>query len=68
MENINNLKPNELDKITESVLSTISSLVKMADKHNIDRDSLMRYFAATFTNLVEVSTFKYFPTDEQKDN
>lgn len=68
MKNANRLQPNELADIKKVALSTISSLVKIADKHNIDRDSLMEYFATMFTNVVEVSTFKDFPTDEQKDN
>jgi hypothetical protein len=39
------------------VTETINRLVACADKHNIDRDSFVRYFAAIFGAMAEISTF-----------
>ena len=42
----------------------IVKLVKFADKHNIDRDDLIGFFAVTFGTMVNVSTFENFDTQK----
>lgn len=49
------------------VAETISSLVKCADKHNIERDSFVRYFATMFNAMAEVSTFQNYTPKESED-
>jgi hypothetical protein len=56
----NRLTEAELDDINNIVGDTLAALVGCADKHNIDRDSLVRYFAAMFKVMAEVSTFKHY--------
>lgn len=56
----NRLTEAELDDINDIVGDTITALVDCADKHNIDRDSLVRYFAAMFKVMAEVSTFEHY--------
>ena len=50
----------ELDDINDIIGDTLTALVGCADKHNIDRDSLVRYFAAMFKVMAEISTFEHY--------
>ena len=36
----------------------IKQLVVLADKHNVDRDDIIKHFAESFSIMAEVSTFK----------
>ena len=54
----------EFEDLSKIITDTIRRLVECADKHNIDRDSLVMYFAKVFCTAAEVSTFKYFETEE----
>lgn len=46
-----------VEDITKIYPSVIKQLVALADKHNIDRDDLIRYFADVFSTMVRISTF-----------
>ena len=51
------LNDKELKDFNDIVQNTLSSLIDCADKHNIDRDSFVKYFSAIFGTMAEVSTF-----------
>ena len=59
------LTEEEFDDFNDIVGDTISALLKCADKHNIDRNSFMRYFASIFSTMCEISDFEKY---EVKDN
>ena len=54
------LTEKEIKDVAKIVNETLSALVKCADKHNIDRDSFVRYFADMLLVMCEVSTFRDF--------
>ena len=56
----NGLTEEELEDFNRIVQNTLNSLIRCADKHNIDRDSLIQYFANMFTALAGISTFKHY--------
>ena len=51
------LNDKELKDFNDIVQNTLNSLIACADKHNIDRDSFVKYFSAIFSVMAEVSTF-----------
>lgn len=59
-ERESNLTEAELSDFNDIIAETIKRLVDCADKHNIDRDSFVRYFAAIFETMAEISTFGYY--------
>ena len=54
------LTDKEFDDFKKIVGETIESLCICADKHNIDRDSFIRYFATMFGAMAEISTFEHY--------
>lgn len=56
----NGLTEEELEDFNRIVQDTLNGLIRCADKHNIDRDSLIQYFANMFTALAGISTFKHY--------
>jgi hypothetical protein len=54
------LTAEEYSDFNDIVAETINRLVVCADKHNIDRDSFVRYFAAIFCAMAEISTFGHY--------
>ena len=61
----NNLTDDELADMSAIVQVTINKLVAYADKHNFDRDSVMRTFAQMFKLMTEISTFKHYGETEK---
>lgn len=57
------LTDKEFDDFKKITGRTINELIMYADKHNIDRDSLMKFFSQMFLALVETSTFKNFESE-----
>ena len=51
------LNDKEFKDFNDIVQNTLNSLIDCADKHNIDRDSFVKYFSAVFCTMAEVSTF-----------
>lgn len=51
------LNDKEFKDFNDIVQNTLNSLIDCADKHNIDRDSFIKYFSAIFGTMAEVSTF-----------
>lgn len=60
-----NLTTEEFKDFNKIVHETLNSLIDCADKHNIDRDSLVQYFCAIFSTMAEVSTFANYSKGEQ---
>lgn len=52
-----NLTDEEFEDFNEIVKETLNALISCADKHNIDRDSFIKYFCAMFGTMAEVCTF-----------
>lgn len=57
LEEINNLISHKI----------IPVLVRIADKYNYDRDSLIKFVANIFLNMAELSTFENFNKEESED-
>lgn len=49
------------------VCDTINKLIECADNHNIDRDSFVKYFAAMFSTMAEISTFEHYGERRKTD-
>ena len=52
------LTDEELGKVVEITKKTICTLIGFADKHNIDRDSFVKYFADVLSVMCKTGTFK----------
>lgn len=46
-----------VDDMSEIYPDVINQLVALADKHNVNRDDLIKYFAKMFSVMSEISTF-----------
>ena len=60
MSDLNKAEFEDLNKIIETTLNT---LIDCADRHNIDRDSFIKYFCTVFGTMTEVSTFKHYKAE-----
>lgn len=61
------LNDKEFKDFNDIVQNTLNSLIDCADKHNIDRDSFVKYFSAVFCTMAEVSTFtNYTSTPKER--
>ena len=61
------LNDKEFKDFNDMVQNTLNSLIVCADKHNIDRDSFVKYFSAIFGTMAEVSTFtNYTSTPKER--
>jgi hypothetical protein len=59
---------NELKEINNLISNKIiPELVRIADKYNYDRDSLIKFVANIFLNMAELSTFENFNRAESED-
>lgn len=61
----NLLTDKEFEEMTELVISNIERAIAFADKHNIERDSLLKYFANLQLAMTEVSTFQNYKGEQQ---
>lgn len=57
-----NLTDKEMEDLQGIVADTLASVCAMADKHNIDRDSMLKYFADTLTAFTEVASIQNYET------
>ena len=61
------LNDKEFKDFNDIVQNTLNSLIDCADKHNIDRDSFVKYFSAIFGAMTEVCTFtNYTSTPKER--
>ena len=57
----NNLTDKEIEDLQNITTDTLASICTMADKHNIDRNSMLKYFAymlAAFTKVASIQNYE----------
>lgn len=57
-----NLTDKEMEDLQSIVTDILASVCAMADKHNIDRDSMLKYFADTLTSFAELASMQNYET------
>ena len=58
-----NLTDKEMGDLQIITTETLASVCAMADKHNIDRDSMLKYFADMLTAFTEVASIQNYETN-----
>lgn len=58
-----NLTNKEMEDLQSIVTDILASVCGMADKHNIDRDSMLKYLADMLTAFVEVASIQNYETN-----
>lgn len=58
-----NLTDKEMEDLQSMVTDASASVCAMADKHNIDRDSMLKYFADMLTTFTEVASIQNYETN-----
>lgn len=58
-----NLTDKEMEDLSGIVAETLASICAMADKHNIDRDSMLKYFADMLATFAEVASIQNCETN-----
>lgn len=58
-----NLTDKEMEDFQSIVTDTLASVCAMADKRNIDRDSMLKYFADMLTAFTEVASIQNYETN-----
>lgn len=61
-DNQSNLTDKEMEDLQSIVADTLANVCAMADKHNIDRDSMLKYFADMLTSLAEFASIQNYET------
>ena len=59
-----NLTDKEMEDLQSIVADTLASVCVMADKHSIDRDSMLKYFADMLTALAEFASIQNYETKQ----
>ena len=62
-DNQRNLTDKEMEDLKNIVTDTLANVCDMADKHNIDRDSMLKYFADMLTAIAEVASIQNYETN-----
>lgn len=62
-----NLTDKEMEDLQSIVTDTLASISAMADKHNIDRDSMLKYFADMLTAFAEVASIQNYEANHTCD-
>ena len=57
-----NLTDKEMEDLKNIVTDTLANVCAMADKHNIDRDSMLKYFADMLTAFAELASIQNYET------
>ena len=58
----NNLTDKEIEDLQNITTDTLASICTMADKHNIDRNSMLKYFAVMLAAFTEVASIQNYET------
>lgn len=58
-----NLTDKEMEDLQNIVTDTLASVCAMADKHNIDRDSMLKYFSDMLAAFAEVTSIQNYETN-----
>lgn len=62
-EKQSNLTDKEMEDLQSITADTLASICAMADKHNIDRDSMLKYFADMLTFFAEIASIQNYETN-----
>ena len=62
-DNQSNITDKEMEDLQSIVADTLASVCVMADKHSIDRDSMLKYFADMLTALAEFASIQNYETN-----
>ena len=57
-----NLTDKEMEDLQNIVTDTLANVCAMADKHNIDRNSMLKYFAVMLAAFTEVASIQNYET------
>lgn len=63
-DNQSNLTGKEMEDLQSIVADTLASVCVMADKHSIDRDSMLKYFADMLTDFAELASIQNYETKQ----
>ena len=58
----NDLTDKEIEDLQNITTNTLASICTMADKHNIDRNSMLKYFADMLAAFAEVASIQDYET------
>ena len=58
-----NLTDKEMEDLHNIVANTLASICTMADKHNIDRDSMLKYYTDMLVAFTEVASIQNYETN-----
>ena len=58
----NDLTDKEIEDLQNITTNTLASICTMADKHNIDRNSMLKYFADMLAVFAEVASIQNYET------
>ena len=58
----NDLTDKEIEDLQNITTNTLASICTMADKHNIDRNSMLKYFAVMLAAFTEVASIQNYET------
>ena len=58
----NNLTDKEIEDLQNITTDTLASICTMADKHNIDRNSMLKYFAVMLAAFTKVASIQNYET------
>ena len=58
-----NLTDKEIEDLQNITTNTLASICTMADKHNIDRNSMLKYFAVMLAAFTEVASIQNYETN-----
>ena len=62
------LDPDELEDFNKLISGTmIPGIIKIADKYNIDRNSLIKFTADMLETMAEIATFENYKADWDKE-
>ena len=63
-DNQSNLTDKEMEDLQSIVADTLASVCVMADKHSIDRDSMLKYFAGVLAAFAELASIQNYETKQ----
>lgn len=59
----NKLTDEEMEDFQRITADTLANICAMADKYNIDRDSMLKYFSGMLTAFTEVASIQNYETN-----
>ena len=62
-DNQSDLTDKEMEDLQNIVTDTLANVCAMADKHSIDRDSILKYFADMLTAFAELASIQNYETN-----